>query len=151
MTKEKFIEKSIKKHGNKYDYSLVNYLNNKIKINIICPEHGIFEQTPNQHLSGQGCKKCHVLNTKIFIERSEKIHGEKYDYSLVDYVNSHIKIKIICPEHNIFEQYPYCHLEVQGCPSCYNKNIDTKIVIKRAENIHGNKYNYSLINYINSK
>ena len=116
-----FILKSKNIHGNKYDYSLVNYVNNKTKVKIICPIHGEFEQIPNGHLSGYGCSKCtnkFKLNTTIFIEKSKNIHGDKYDYSLVNYINQRIKIKIICPIHGEFEQQPNKHLKGCGCKKC---------------------------------
>ena len=127
-TKEEFIVESNKVHNNKYDYSLVEYKNNKTKVKIICPEHGIFEQRVDMHTQGHGCDKCsgtYNSTTEIFIEKSAKIHKNKYDYSLVDYKNSRIKIKIICPIHGIFEQNPSDHLVGQGCGKCASKNITT--------------------------
>ena len=83
LTKEIFIERSIEKHGNIYDYSKVDYINTTTKIIIICPEHGEFTQSPGKHLIGQGCRKCSspVFDTPTFIEKSLEIHGDKYDYS----------------------------------------------------------------------
>lgn len=119
---ENFIERSRKIHGEKYDYSLVNYERVDKKIKIICPIHGVFEQTPNSHLVGQGCVKCSHdakrRTTKQFIEEARKVHGDKYEYSLVDYRQSFEKIKIICPTHGVFEQAPHHHLEGRGCPLC---------------------------------
>ena len=79
-TLEQFIEKARKVHGNKYDYSKVEYVNTNTKVCIICPIHGEFWQTPNSHLQGYGCKKCTYSsiskksNTHDFIEKSKKIH-----------------------------------------------------------------------------
>lgn len=154
MTIENFIIKAKKVHGNKYDYSLVKYKNNKTKIKIICPIHGKFEQTPNSHLRHK-CSKCatdNLLdNIHFFIKKAKKVHGNKYDYSLIEYKGSHIKIKIICPEHGIFEQMPYSHLKSKGCYKCFAKNKcdSTDDFIKKAKKIHGNKYDYSLIEYEN--
>ena len=58
LTKEEFIEKARQVHGDKYDYSKVEYKNNKTKICIVCPIHGEFWQRPNDHLNGRGCDKC---------------------------------------------------------------------------------------------
>ena len=156
--KKKFIEKSNLIHSNKYDYSLVDYKNNKTKVKIICPIHGIFEQTPYHHICRkQGCSKCskkYKPNTKEFIDKCLKIHENRYDYSLVDYKNNKTKIKIICPIHGVFEQYPYAHLKKkQGCNLCYKKNMfdDIYTFIEKSNLIHNNKYDYSLTNYINSK
>jgi hypothetical protein len=132
LTLNDFIEKSKLVHGDKYDYSLVEYKNNKQKIKIICPEHGEFEQTPKNHMNGKHCKKCGSANTGLkkraninnFIETANLIHENKYDYSLVEYQSAIKKIKIICPVHGIFEQQPSAHVsQKQGCPSCYQKEM----------------------------
>lgn len=154
-TTEQFINESILIHGNKYDYSLVDYINNKSKIKIICPDHGIFEQIPKAHLVGQGCKKCSsaTLTTEIFIIRANEIHGGKYDYSLVNYTTYEMKVKIICPEHGIFEQTPNNHLKNHGCKQCMikRKKLSKENFIIRANKIHSNKYDYSHVNYVNNK
>jgi very-short-patch-repair endonuclease len=119
---KKFIDLAKLKHGNKYDYSLVNYIKCNFKIKIICPKHGVFEQTPNGHLNGDGCILCYnenrVNSIDDFIIKANNIHHFKYNYSLVDYLNIRDKIKIICPEHGIFEQTPNSHLNSRGCPKC---------------------------------
>lgn len=148
--KEDFILESNKIHSNKYDYSLVDYHNNKKEIKIICPIHGIFKQRPDSHLQGHGCDKCggtKTLTTNEFITRSNKIHNNKYDYSLTTYELSHKKVKIICPIHGIFKQTPSEHLSDRGCPSCANKHLKTTDFIIRAKKKHGNKYDYSLVEY----
>jgi Zn finger protein HypA/HybF involved in hydrogenase expression len=125
MTQKDFIEKSKKVHGDKYDYSLVEYVGSKIKLNIICPDHQQFQQSPNQHLCGDGCPKCagnKKLTTVEFIEKSKKVHGDKYDYSLVEYILSSKKVTIICPNGNHkFKQAPHNHLHGYGCSKCKNK------------------------------
>ena len=148
-----FINEAAIKHNNKYDYSLVDYVNSRTKIKIICPKHGIFEQTPNTHLKGNGCVKCRSVcdNPKEFIEKSEIRHNYKYDYSLVNYKNNFSKVKIICPEHGIFEQLVSSHLNGNGCLKCFKNQITTKIFIEKAKLIENNTYDYSLTNYINSK
>lgn len=154
-TTEEFIQDAKKVHGNKYDYSLVDYKNTGTKIKIICSEHGVFKQTPNRHLSGCICKKCSVetrtLNTAEFIERAKIIHKDKYDYSLVCYHTAVTKIKIICPVHGEFEQKPYNHLN-GGCEKC-NKayKLTNDEFIKKSKEIHKNKYDYSLCKYINNR
>ena len=130
-TTESYIEKCITIHGNKYDYSLVEYKGNKNKIKIICPTHGVFEQTPLSHLKGYNCPICsgkYNFTTDIFIEKSKEIHGNKYDYSLVDYKNDRTKIKIICPTHGIFEQEPRHHIRGSGCPVCNLSKGELKII-----------------------
>ena len=122
LTTEEFIERSILVHGDKYDYSLMEYKNVDTKIKIICPEHGVFEQTPHHHLNGIKCPNCShnkKITTEEFIIKSKEIHGDRYDYSLVNYKHTkYNKIKIICPIHGIFEQAPYEHKNGSGCPIC---------------------------------
>lgn len=126
LTTEDFKSRSRGIHGDKYDYSLVKYEHSKIKIKIICSKHGIFEQIPNTHLRGIGCSKCGInkvteqnrLTNEDFAERAHRVHGNKYDYSLVTYTNAYSKVKIICSEHGVFEQQPRVHLSNKGCPRC---------------------------------
>lgn len=123
LTTKEFIEKSQKVHGNKFDYSEVDYQGNKLKVKIKCKKCGhIFEQQAQSHMKGFGCPFCSNNNkstTKEFIEKASKVHGEKYDYSLVNYVNAHTKVNIICPVHGVFQQIPSSHWYLQqGCPIC---------------------------------
>lgn len=122
LTTEEFIEKARKVHGNKYNYSQVEYINTKTKVCIICPTHGEFWQTPNKHLNGYGCKKCSgyfVDSINSFIEKAKEVHGDKYDYSKSIYVNARIKVCIVCPIHGEFWQEPYVHVGQKcGCPKC---------------------------------
>ena len=117
-------------HGDRYDYFCVNYVNGVTKVKIKCVEHGVFEQTPSMHKSGQGCKKCYgkeKLNHNIVIDNFLKTHGKKYNYSKVNYVNAHSKVSIICPEHGKFEQTPNNHKNGNGCPQCNESNGETKV------------------------
>lgn len=159
LTKIKFVNESKKVHGDKYDYSLVDYKNSKEKVKIICLEHGEFEQTPQKHMSGQGCKKCGLIQSGIkqsltvgdkFVDRAKKVHGDKYDYSLVEYKNNQVKVKIICPEHGVWEQTPNGHLSGKGCRPCSGSmKLTTENFIRRAEEVHEGKYDYSLVDYTN--
>lgn len=135
-TNESFILKAIKTHGNLYDYSLVKYLHGKSKVEILCKKHGLFKQTPMTHLQGRGCAVCGIESRtekrkqtkEDFVRKSNKKHLNRYDYSLVEYKNSHTKIKIICPKHGKFEQRPYDHyLQGKGCPICNESKGETKI------------------------
>ena len=146
LTKEEFINKCNVVHNYKYDYSLVNYIDAKTKIDIICPIHGIFKQEAYSHKSGIKCSKCtnnYKLSNTEFIKKAIEIHGDKYDYSLVDYKNNNTKIKIICKNHGIFEQTPSSHLNNYECKKCKNSKNDNFYEI--ASNIHSNKYDYSLV------
>jgi very-short-patch-repair endonuclease len=117
----------IKKHGNKYDYSKVNYKGNKIKVEIICSKHGSFFQTPNNHLKGNNCAKCLKIDTEMFIKKAKKVHKEKYRYDLVNYINMNSKIKIICSKHGIFKQVPHSHIYGVGCPTCQESKGEREI------------------------
>jgi hypothetical protein len=131
-----FIEKAKIKHSNKYDYSLVNYANNKTKIKIVCPIHGEFNQIPNDHLTGNGCSLCgnKNLNKELFIEKARLIHGDKYDYSKIYYLNNKIKIKIVCPIHGEFEQRADHHLQGVSCPICKESKGEREITLYLTEN-----------------
>jgi rubrerythrin len=164
LTTEEFIEKAKNVHGDKYDYSLVEYVNNKTNVKIICRKHGTFEQRADLHKNGKGCPKCAGKNktTEDFIKESKEIHGDRFDYSLTEYINSLTKVKIKCKLcDDIFEQTTSNHLSGNGCPICvgrkkaYKKNkIQQKKYfddfIKKATIIHSDKFDYSLTEYINS-
>jgi len=152
-----FREEAKKVHGDKYDYSLVKYLNGNTKVKIICKIHGIFEQRPSNHTyRKQGCPLCskrkkYAINE--IIEEAKKVHGCKYNYEKSVYINKNTKIKIYCNSCNEnFFQTPYSHINnKQGCPSCHgNKKMNTIEFIKKAKKIHGDKYNYEKALYTNS-
>lgn len=162
MKQEEFIKKAIEIHENKYDYSKVDYINNRTKVCIICPEHGEFWQIPYTHLKGSACPECfnkykrgknrqHDINW--FIKEAKKIHGEKYNYSKVEYKTIFTKVCIICPKHGEFWQTPANHIwDKNGCDKCGGTaKLTTKEFVKKAKDIHGNKYDYSKVEYINSK
>lgn len=124
LSKEEFINRAKKIHGNKYDYSKIKYIDYETPITIICPIHGEFQQSPSKHLSGHNCPKCMGKNWTVddFIKESKQIHGDKYDYSKVKFdidSRSSTKVEIICPEHGSFWQLPYVHCKNGcGCPEC---------------------------------
>ena len=121
LTTETFIEKAKAVHGNRYDYSQVEYVNNKTSVTIICPDHGPFPQGPDSHINGEcGCPDCAGKNvtTETFIEKAKAVHGDRYDYSQVEYVNNTTPIMIICADHGPFPQSPAVHLVKSGCPDC---------------------------------
>lgn len=163
MTQLEFIEKAQQVHIDctnqpLFNYSLVNFVNNKTPIKILCKIHGEFEQLPYLHTKGHGCKKCSrnkISETQIknnnFINNAIKIHGDKYDYSKVDYKGSSINVKIICKIHGEFEKSPDNHTHKtrpQGCQCCQTKKqysqlqiqwlhfiqLKNNITIKHAEN-----------------
>jgi predicted nucleic-acid-binding Zn-ribbon protein len=142
LNTEEFIKRSHNAHNNKYDYSLVKYIDNKTKVKIICPIHGEFEQEPNNHMRGMGCNKCGqtslaekvAVTIENFIERSNIIHDNKYDYSLINNITPMIstKVPIICPSHGIFKQIPHNHvIGGYGCPKCsHNGTSKDELIIE---------------------
>jgi hypothetical protein len=160
-TTDTFIKKAIEKHGDKYDYSKAEYTKSHDKVCIVCPEHGEFWQQAYQHLQGGGCPKCGAeqakkaisSNTEEFVKRAKQIHGEKFDYSKVQYEGNKKKVCIICPIHGEFWQTPDSHLRGTNCPKCGYDNIrdkktlSTDEFIVRAKKVHGDKYDYSRTEY----
>jgi Zn finger protein HypA/HybF involved in hydrogenase expression len=130
-TTDDFIHNSNLIHNFKYDYSKTKYINSEKKVEIFCKKHGSFLQNPNNHLNGSGCPKCYVKNiksnTKDFIEKSMKLHLDRYDYSLVDYKNAKTNVLIICRKHGEFRQQPTHHLSGKGCPICKSSKGENKI------------------------
>lgn len=161
-----FIAKAKERHGDMYDYSLVDYKNSKENIELVCKEHGIFKLNPNSHLRGTGCRKCgyksHAIkNSKTkeyFIDRSNKIHNNKYDYSLVKFIDLYSNVNIVCPIHGEFQKSFKNHIhKKRGCPKCFDSN---KIELSKehfknnfinmANKIHSNKYEYTSVEYKNN-
>ena len=149
------------KHNRKYDYSQIIELNTThAKVNIICPKHGIFEQSFSKHLSGDGCKKCGIeksTNQRIkkandkFIKEASELHNNKYDYSKLNYISAKENIIIVCPIHGDFEQTPNSHLNGSGCRNCANEKVKERMSIpwniykEDLQKINENKYNYSKV------
>jgi hypothetical protein len=160
------IEAARAKHGEKYDYSKVKFRGLKSKVSIVCPEHGIFMQSPEKHYEGNGCPECgrikchayrrHTLDT--FIEKARAVHGDAYDYSEARIGNSDTrKVKIICPEHGSFWQNKAAHLFGRGCRACGDlrtgaaQKMSHDEFIAKARLIHDDKYSYVDSVYLGSK
>ena len=160
LTTLEFIERAKQVHGDKYDYSKVEYIDNRTEIIIICPKHGEFKQVANRHLAGNGCPKCAAekrkkasskkKTTEQFIAECVDKYGNKYDYSKVEYVNSHTKVCIINKETKE---------EILVTPTTFLTKgagdkrgwMNTEKFIKKAKEIHGDKYDYSKTKYIHPK
>jgi hypothetical protein len=164
LSKQEFLKrskKSFKKSFSKYDYSKVKYINQSTKVKIKCTKnnHGYFYQVPMSHMKGfEGCTKCrdnYPYDTKSFIVTCKKRFNRRYDYSKVDYINNHTKVKIICNKHKLlFEQRPKSHLgrNEQGCNLCKKyKTYTTKLFIKISKEVHGDVYGYHLVKYKHTK
>ena len=168
FTTDIFIKRAKEIHGERYDYSLVNYINAKTRIEIICPVHGKFTQIPYNHLSGKGCKECGFIengrNRSItlekFLEKARNVHGDKYDYSKSKVENYKTKIEIICKIHGSFFQTPNNHLRGKGCKECgmestlnhiyENCSSSTEDFIKKSKELHRDTYDYSKVEYENN-
>jgi hypothetical protein len=126
MSRRDFLQKAHEVHGDKYDYSKVEYKTARIPVSIICKTHGVFAQTPDNHLRGMGCLHCgraqaaakRKHTTEVFLKRAAEVHGSRYDYSNVKYVTGRSRVTIVCPKHGPFEQVGNSHLAGKGCQEC---------------------------------
>ncbi len=155
---DKFIFDSKKKYKNKYDYSKVKYINFITKVEIICPIHGSFHQSPLTHINGKiGCPKCskdlEKVDFKNFLFRAKNIHKDRYDYSKTVFTKLDEKIIIICKKHGKFYQRASSHLENIGCPKCGKESqlSSKEKFIESSIKIHGGKYDYSKVIYKGNK
>ncbi len=161
LTTEDFIKKARGVHGDKYDYSKVEYVNNQTKVCIICKKHGEFWQRPLDHLKGHECSDCGKIKNvasrkktlEQFIDEARKVHGDKYDYSNVKYDNTSTKVCIICKEHGEFWQAPYSHLNGHGCPKCAYKGdrqrhiYSQEEIIDKIRSLFGERYSFEKVIY----
>ena len=145
-TREQLINKAIEKHGDRYDYALTTQSTLRTKQHIICPVHGGFNQSWDTHITaGSGCPTCakaanaprmSILgsskrkSTEAFINEAKELYGDRYDYSLVKYANTHTNIQVVCPTHGTFNVKPVKHLsEFQGCPYC-RMSLSEEIIMR---------------------
>lgn len=156
-----FVRKAQGVHGNKYDYSLVDYRGAHTKVQILCPQHGSFWQSPAHHLNGTGCpaEKGHRISeakrfsSERFIHEAKEIHGDRYDYSTVQYVRSAERVGILCRTHGLFLQIANDHLAGSQCPKCsYDARGDghrltQEEFLNRAFDVHGSTYDYADVDY----
>jgi hypothetical protein len=126
-TQQDFLDLAKAKHGDKYDYSKSVYLAGSKQIKIICRKHGEFSKRAENHLLGQGCKKCNikqsVYDTAKFIEKATRVHKGLYTYERSDYIKTEVKLTITCRTHGDFEQKAGGHLSGQGCSKCYRDRV----------------------------
>ena len=160
-TTEKFIEEAKLVHGDKYDYHKVDYKNGRIEVIIVCPVHGEFLQVPNNHVAGNGCYDCSLivraekrkLGIEKFIERSNHIHNNFYQYENVEYIDAITIVKITCPVHGDFPQVPDSHLSGRGCPKCGDIKAGDKQrktveqFLEEANLKHNGIYKYDNVDY----
>lgn len=167
--KEIFLQKSILKHQNKFDYTKVDYFNSITPIIIICNKHQIeFSQTPVKHLQNKHCcpicakeaySKAVRMSKENFITESIKIYSNKFSYEETEPLTIHDKVKIYCKIHKkYFEQRLNIHLKGYiGCKNCIsdnkikqNRELFGKKFIENFKNKFGNNYDFSKVNYVNN-
>ena len=166
LTTEEFIINARKTHGDKYDYSNSIYKNSTTKIEIICSSHGSFWQTPSLHIYKNGCSKCGDINRKNktiernkqgttpqeqYIEKAKLIHKNEFDYSKTIYKGVRDRVTITCKVHGDFSLIASAHISNgHGCPTCAKISWATIDNFEnRAREIHGNKYDYSMVDFMN--
>lgn len=144
----------IEVHGTRYDYSISKFTKMQSKIEILCKEHGIFIQKPHDHVNGQGCPVCAKepkIEVNDLLQRFNIVHNFKYSYNLNAKILTSKKIDIACPRHGTYRQIVANHLAGHGCKKCSIEENSSKLkkgkshFIKKCFDIHGDKYDYSLI------
>ena len=167
LTTEEFIIRAKKVFGDYYNYEKTDLdkRDERGRVCITCPKHGDFYQNIYSHLHGHGCCKCgkesmsntQAMTTESFIEKANKVHNGKYDYSETVYSGCYENVDIICPIHGKFTQVAYSHLNGHGCKKCANEHnnqlflSNTEEFIEKAKKIHGNEYDYSIVDYQGAK
>lgn len=157
MTQDEVIHAFRAKHGQKYDYSLVEYRNSMSPVVIICTDHGPFQQRPGKHIFGQACPACadasrnesKRLTWDVFIQKAQQVHGDRYLYSQpCTTMSGQCRLKIVCPAHGLFHQAAEKHLQGQGCTQCSLKSRGIRArksledFIIEARRVHGDTYSY---------
>jgi len=174
LTTEQFLVAARKVHGEIYDYSGVQYVSAKNKVQIICCKHGEFLVTPDNHLRrSSGCPKCGCITRgeksslalkgrthnnfagsvckrmEDFLSKSKTVHGDRYDYSFVEYTSSKKLVRLTCKKHGVFDILPSKHLLGAGCAKCAreeHRNTQFEF-IDNSVRVHGDKYNYDKVVY----
>jgi hypothetical protein len=157
LTTEEFVQRARERHGELYTYDKTVYVNSTTKVVVTCVAHGDFEVIPSNHHLGAKCGKCEnnqIKTTEEFIADARKVHGDKYDYSGVAYSDNKTKVLIKCNTCDyVFNPRPSDHtLHESGCPNCAGtKKLTTEEFIENAIAIHGARYDYSRVDYVNNR
>jgi very-short-patch-repair endonuclease len=163
LTREVVVAKCIAVHGNKYDYSKLIWVDVRTPVEILCTVHGSFWQLYSTHSNkARGCRKCGNKSKRLTreqaIERFQKVHGSKYDYSKVELIDTTTAVIIGCPDHGDFKLAPVTHWGSKQaiCPKCKklyslnNKTLTQDECIERFVDAHGKTYDYSEVEYVKS-
>lgn len=158
-TTEQFIQEANEVHHGKYDYSKTVYTGKDEKVIVICPDHGEFEQIAKNHLRGHGCPKCsgmHHYTTEEWVEMAKSAHPEEnLSFENTVYVNNKTKLRVDCSEHGPFWVAPNDFISGTGCPKCHTerfaqqRSLPFVEYVRRANEIHNNKYTYIEDDYKN--
>lgn len=159
LTTEKYIEQCLLAHNNYYSYENTIYTGKARKVIVTCPKHGNYSVNADTHLRLKvNCKQCVVESkaetTISFIKKAIIKHGDFYDYSKVDYINSKLPVIVTCKIHGDFNIKPKDHLYKHGCMQC--GHIKSGVIkpfeefYNAAVNLHGDKYQYISDSYIGS-
>ena len=161
VTLEEFIRRATAAHGDRYDYSETVYTNSKTPVNIRCRTHGVFYQIPGNHTGNKSgcpkCVKCYIGGNEDYIRRARLRHGDRYDYSKVDYVDARTRVTIGCKIHGDFKQVATDHVRGKGCWECRRietglaNTLTTEQFIQRARQVHGDLYDYDKVVYVDKK
>lgn len=154
LTTEKAKQNLQEIYGDQYDYSEVEYIDNRnTKIKVICLKHGPFYRTYGSLVQDHmGCPECRkaiprITNTEILIERAKEVHLDKYLYDKTKFISSKNKVIVTCPIHGDFEVLPTNLVKGRGCPKCGDKGWTQEEFIEKAKQIHGDQFNYSKVQY----
>jgi hypothetical protein len=157
-TTEEFIAQAKLVYGERFIYDKAVYQGGRAKITITCREHGDFERVARDHLRGANCPKCRCADTKTFILKARKIHGDRYAYDNVKYEKSASKVLITCNEYGDFCQRAGEHLKGRGCPRCLGgvrgvsvPKHSTEEFVAKCIQVHGDEYDYSKVIYCGAK
>lgn len=155
VTTESFISRALETHGDTYDYDKSVYISSKIQITIKCKIHGYFKQLPYNHLKGKGCSKCaldaaskrYIYTLDQVLSKFREIHGDRYDYSLVEYTGIKNKINIICKDHGAFYQDAGAHIVSKGCDKCARQilNYRKSDYLKMCKDKHNGLSNFYIL------
>lgn len=157
---EDFIAKARKKYGDFYDYSKTKYKSEKTEVMITCPIHGDFKKKPGLFLQGYACPKCglerrrtnKLMDQTTFLRRAKKLHGDNFDFSKSIYKDIFTPIAVKCTIcGREYKKKPVHILQGYGCKYCAGQVLTTEDIVKRAREIHGDRYDYSQTKYINRR
>ena len=137
ITTDEFIRRAKEVHGDRYDYSKVEYVNAHKKVEIICPTHGSFFQIPSDHVRGFGCQLCGCEKTgkrkrktkeEFVAEYYRRYPLSRYDLSSIEYKTTRTPITLVCKEHGPFQIQPQYLLRGCGCQQCSMSSLEKNIM-----------------------